>query len=69
VSYALLQAVGLEQPDPVTPKVLWDSVEFPPDGESYVMASKIRDPEGFHVCFAKERAGYRISLMSRYRGL
>jgi hypothetical protein len=69
VSYALLQAVGLGRPDPVNPKVLWHAVEFPRDAESYVMASKIRNPEGFHSCFAKEHDGYRISLISRYRGL
>jgi len=69
VSYALVQAESLEQPDPVTPRVLWDSVEYPENATSYVMASKIRNPERFHVCFANEPTGWRISLISPYRGL
>src|SRR4029450_8803378 len=69
VSYVLVQAFPDESPDPVTPVVRWNSVEYPLNSTSYVMATKMRDPEGFHVCFAKEPVGWRIRLRRAQSGL
>jgi hypothetical protein len=67
-SYVIVQANGPDYPDPANPDILWKGVDFPENSESYVLASRIRNPQDFHVCFAKEWGRWRISLMSQ-RGL
>jgi len=68
-SYVIVQANGGEQEDAKIPGVRWQSVDFPEDSESFVLANKIRNPEGYHVCFAKEWGKWRISAMIPHGGL
>jgi hypothetical protein len=68
-SYVLVQATGADRRDRMNPDVLWKSVDFPENSESFVLASKMRNPEGFHVCLAKEWGRWRISLIRQHRGL
>lgn len=46
-SYVIVQANNGDYHDPANPDILWKGVEFPENSESFVLATQIRDPEGF----------------------
>ena len=68
-SYVIVQINGGEQDDATNSRVRWQSVDFPEDSESFVLANKIRNPQGYHVCFAKEWGKWRISAMIAHSDL
>jgi hypothetical protein len=67
LSHVLVQAPGAEYPDKTVRGRVWKAIEYPDsETEGFILASQIRDPEGFHVCFAPEGGQWRISEMQSH---
>lgn len=62
LSYAIVQAPGNQRHDPLDYNTVWETIASD-DKEAFVLASKIRDPEAYHVCFANE-GGWVISAFT-----
>lgn len=66
LTFALVQANGAERRDLKDDNVLWQTIDLPNDKNGYVLATKIWNPSGPHVCFAKENGTWMISAISRF---
>ena len=61
LSYAMIQGHNTLSPDPKDVSIRWQAIDLGVDREAFVRANQIWDPEGPHVCFAKENGQWVIS--------
>jgi hypothetical protein len=65
IGFVMVQAGGLDAPDPSDPSVRWNVLNFEGEQEAYVRAETIQDPEGPNVCFAQDSKRWMVSSFDR----
>jgi hypothetical protein len=65
LSYSIVPANGGEYRDPHDAARTWQAINVSAGEDGFVDSRKIRNPEGYHVCFAKEGGSWLISSIAQ----
>jgi hypothetical protein len=66
LSFAAVQSRGAALRDPNNSAVLWKSIDLSETQVAFVDSAKIRNPEGYHVCFAHEDGTWVVSSFAHH---